>query len=433
MTSTSGADDGAAQNDQREIVGLLAGVDWEFSGILRACGVESANGAAGCTQVVSDPSGVPISYDVATRTLTRHVREDGGYVQAVLPESYGEDVWLVAAGPDQVVYLNVVEQLGAEGSADLVALALAPADAGREIDRAVGSGTGSDFDFVVTRDGLVTTDWYGQGQRPVADRTLAMPWVDRDPDDDDAPAPDVDPYPNGVDAITIDAYEHTVTVNGRTWQLTGQAAEFPPTGMPPIVGTFDGGFVARYDEVSDEYRSIVVRGWPDGSVEEWVVAGGPDGAGWTITPEPMDSVLIANGDTFARVTPFESRPSGWDGQLDFSVDNGEVDGDVLNDYLATLDWTVSQPPWDIDPIAFANAVAGPLSSPAELRTISYIKYDAQKAIVTVTDERFLDDSVYATRLALSIVSDLRGVETIGWTNSCQPGRGHQTFETAYCT
>lgn len=433
VTSTIGPEARPGQNDEQAIAGLLAGLDWESSGIPRACAVESPDGAAGCTQVVHDPSGVPIGYDVTTRTITRHVREDGAPVQAVLPESYGDGVWIVAAGPDAVVYLNAVEQRGPEGSADLVAMSLAPGDAGREIERAVGSGnSGHDADFVVTANGLVTTDWYGQGQRPAADRTLVMPWVDRDPADDGSPQTDVDPHPNDVDAITIDAYEHTVTVNGRTWQLTGTAAEFSPTGMPPIVRTFDGGFIARYDEVVNEYRSVVVRGWPDGSVEEWIAPGGPDGVGWSIVPEPMGSVLIANGDSFARATPFDPRPPAWDGRLEVDVDTGEVDVTALNNYLATLDWTVSQPSWDLDPIAFANTVAGPLSSPAELRTIRLLVDDGQSVIVSVTDERFLDDSVYATRLELSITSDKRSVETIRWTNSCQPGRGHQTFEAAYC-
>lgn len=384
--------------------------------------------------MVHDPGGAPISYDPTTRTLTRHAREDGEFVQAVLPESYGNDAWLIAAGPDDVVYLNLVVRPGAEGSADLVAVALAGGDAGREIERAVGSGnSGYDSDFVVTPDGLVTTDWYGQGQRPAADRSIVMRWVDRDADDDDSPVSGADPDPNGVRSITIDAYESTVTVNGRTWQLTGRAADIQPTGMPPIVGTFDGGFVARYDQVFDAYDSVVVRGWPDGTVDEWVVAGGPNGPGWSIIPEPMGTVLVGGGDTFARIAPFEARPPHWSGHLDIDVETGEARFDELNDYLTTLESGISQPPWDTDPVAFADAVAGPLSSPAELRTINHIKTDAEQEIVTVTDERFLDDSVYATRLTITMTSNLRGVDTITWLNSCQPNRGHQDYQSAYCT
>lgn len=421
--------------DDGQIAGLSAGAEWEFSGIWRSCSEEGSDFPTGCTQVVHDPSGVPISYDPSSRTLTRHVREDGRFVEAVLPEAYGDDVWLIAAGPDEVVYLNVTERPGAEGSADLVAVTLAPGDAGREIDRGAGQGNpGSDADFVVTPQGLVTTDWYGQGQRPAADRQLAMPWVDRDPDDGDSPEPGADPFPNGVDSITIDAYEHTVTVNGRTWQITGQASEFPPTGMPPIVRTFDGGFIARYDETANDYRSIVVRGWPDGSVDEWLVPGsGPGSLGWTVVPEPRGTVLIAHGDMFVRATPFEPSPPSWDGRLNVDVETGDVDVTPLNEHLATLDWTLPQPPWDIDPIAFANAAAGPLSSPAELRTVTLVEQDSDRSTVTVTDERFLDDSVYATRLTLTIATNLQRVDAIEWANSCQPRRGHQTFEAAYCT
>lgn len=433
VTSTTEPAERVVEQDDGVLAGLSAGVEWEFSGTSRACAEEQFS--MGCTRVVHDPSGVPISYDATTRTLMRHVREDGDYVRAVLPESYGDDVWLIAAGPGEVVYLNVIEQPGAEGSADLVAVALAPGDAGREIERVVGRGNpGLDFDFVVTPVGLVTTDWYGQGQRPAADRTLVTPWVDRTPGDDGPSELGVDGSQHGVDSITIDAYERTVTVNGRTWRITGQAAEFAPTGMPAIVGTFDGGFIARYDEVFDEYRSIVVRGWPDGSVNEWVVpgdsAGGPS---WTIVPEPMGTVLIPNGDTFARAKPFEHPSRPWEGRLDVDLDSGNVDVTALNAHLASLDWTVAQPPWDIDPVAFASAAVGPLSSPAELRTIAHLADDTGRAIVAVTDERFLDGSVYATRLTLTISNDQRSVETVEWANSCQPGRGHQNFQVAYCT
>lgn len=428
VPSTSVATPSVADVSQPgSLAGLLAGQDWERSGIERSC----VNNGGWCTQVVHDPTGVPVSFDPATRSLMRHVREDGDFVRAVLPESY-VDPGLVAAGPDDVVYLNVSERLGAEGSADLVAVTLSAGDAGREVGRVAGGvNPGSDFDFVVTPQGLVTTDWYGPGQRPAADRLVVMPWIDRDPDDDDSPAPGADSYPNGVASINIDAYEHLVSVDDRTWELTGEAAEFPQTGMPPIVRTFDGGFIGRFDEVVNDYRSVVVRGWPDGTVDEWVVPGRPDGLGWTVVPEPMGTVLIAHGEWFARAAPFGPRPAAWDGQLDVDVEAGTVDVTELNDYLSTLDRTTHQP-WDIDPVAFASAVVGMPSSPAELVTINHDAGDDDRAVVTVTNERFLDDSVYAVRLTMSISSDLRSVRSMKWANSCQPRRGHQDFQLAYC-
>ena len=410
-----------------QLAGWAAGSQWGPSGIGRACVAADGDVRAACTSVVHDPSGVPISYDPTTRTLIRHA--GGDEVRAVLPEDLGADVALVAAGPDQVVYLDIVVQPGTEGSADLVAVALAAGDAGRVLERGVGAGNpGSDADFVVTPDGLVTTDWYGQGRRPAADRPLAMAWVDRD--DDDPAGPGAATRPNGVAAITIDAYEHTVTVDGRTWRLTGQAAEFAPTGMPPIVRTFDGGFIARYDETAGGYRSIVVRGWPDGSVDEWVVPGGVPGA--TVLPEPMGTVLIADGEHFARAVAFEPRLSAWAGGLMADAATGHVDVAALAEHLATLDPSAPRPPWDIAPVAFADAAAGPRAAPFVLRTVTHVAQDGAVSIVTVVDEVLPGDSVAAIRLTLTI-ADLQRVEAIEWATSCRPGHGHQQYQSAPCT
>ena len=414
------------------IDGVLSETAFEASGIGHRCVREPAFGQPKCTQVVHDPWGVPISWDPATRTLTRHA-EDGTEARAVLDESFTTSS-VVAAGPDEVVYLNVVTEPGAEGSADLVAMTLAPGDAGRVLERADGVGNpGADFDLVAVPAGVTTTDWYGQGPRPNPARQLLMPWVDRDSGDSDVPASGVDASPNGVDDITINAYDGTVTVNGRTWQLTGDAASIAPTGMPLILRTFDGGFVARYDEFFDDYRSIVVRGWPDGSVTEWVVPSEPNSIGGVRTiPEPMGSVLVASGDRFVRLYPSGIAPAAWDLQSDVDVEAGRVDTTPLNNHLNTLDWSVDQPPWDVDAVASAHAAAGPLFSPAELRTITIVERRADATKVVVTDSGFLDDSVFATQLTMTIASDLRRVDQIEWANRCQPERGHQTFENERC-
>jgi hypothetical protein len=96
----------------------------------------------------------------------------------------------------------------------------------------------------------------------------------------------------------------------------------------------------------------------------------------------------------------------------------------LNEYL-----DANEPWWETDPIGLANAVAGPVSSPAERRTIEF-RDDA----VVVTTENHLDDSVYGTRLTFHLVPGEGGVraDTIEWANTCQPGRGHQDYQAALC-
>jgi hypothetical protein len=409
---------------------LLAGTEFADSGIDHRCLSEPAPGVPSCTQVTHDPSGVPVSWDSATRTLTRHA-DDGTEATAVLGASFAA-ASLVEAGPHEVVYLNVVNEPGAEGSADLVAVALAPGDAGREIAREVGAGNpGGDFDLVAVPSGITTTDWYGQGPRPDPSGSIMMPWIVRDPDSADLPASGVDALPGSVDEIRINAYERTVTVNGRTWELTGDSASISPTGMPAIERTFDGGFIARYDEVVGEYRTIVVRGWPDGSVNEWIAPPDPNGFhGLLVIPEPMGSVLAASGDRFVRLYPFGVAPAAWDVDLDVDVEAARVDVTALNDHLAGLDGP--QPRWDTDVIAFADAVLGPVWSPIELRTISVVEQGADTTTVVVTNSNFPDDSVFAARYTIEVRSDLRRVEQISWQNRCQPNRGHQTFEADLC-
>lgn len=404
-----------------DVATLLNGVAWEDAGIDRSC----RPGTGLCTRVVHDPSGIPVSYDPVARTLTRHGRDGGEFVSARLPGTFSADAYLVAAGPDHVVYLNDVRQQGAEGAADLVAVALAPGDAGREIERATNRGNpGYDADFVATPAGIVTTGWYGEGQRPSSDRAVVMSWVDRDPTDGDDPGA-------AVDSITIDAYERLATVDGRTWEVTGQAAELAPPGMPPIVRTFDGGFIAVYSDTFHSPATFVVRGWPDGSVEEWAVPLPPDG--WVdVIPEPMGTVLVGGNDSFARAAPFDPVPARWGGSLTPDVESGEVDATELNADLSSLDWTLDQSPWDIDAVAFASAVVGAPSSPEVLQTVDLADGPNGTFVVTVTNERFFDDSVYGERWVLTINSDLRSVSSITWTNSCQPGRGHQDYQAAFC-
>ena len=101
--------------------------DPQDSGIARSCTGDE------CTQLVADQAGVIVSYDPATRVLTRHSIPE---VSAEVP--FDGSVYLVAAGTDGAVYIQTptsdVDPIG-----DVVAVSLIDGDAGREIDRVVGA------------------------------------------------------------------------------------------------------------------------------------------------------------------------------------------------------------------------------------------------------------------------------------------------------
>jgi hypothetical protein len=110
-------------------------------------------------------------------------------------------------------------------------------------------------------------------------------------------------------------------------------------------------------------------------------------------------LLIPNGDSFARLAPFENRPTGWDGQLQIDVEAGRATPTGLDDHLEQ------------------GAVEG------------------STAVVIVTTEGSSTNSVHGTRLAMHISLDQPGfrVARIEWSNACQPTRGHQDHQPEYCT
>lgn len=58
----------------------------------------------------------------------------------------------------------------------------------------------------------------------------------------------------------------------------------------------------------------------------------------------------------------------------------------------------------------------------------------ETATVTVAERGLLDDSIAAERYVLGMQRDgeVWRLGSAMWTQSCQPGRGHQAFTTASC-
>ena len=405
----------------------LAGMSWESTPIERVCGDVWREQLQGeqrrCTELVVDPNGVPVTFDPVSRTVTRERREGGEPVAFTLPEEY-VDPALLAAGPDEVVYFSLDN--GFPEAAGVVAFSLAAGDAGRLIERFPEALGGGDADVLPTETGLVLSGWYNPGFRP-GEEALAVPWVSRT--GDAAPV---------VASGAFDDAGSQVSANGWQWSIADRTVRPDQPGTSRVVPTFDGGFIALYSEGIGDLRAELIRGWRDGTVEyvqlpvSWYEFDG------VLVLEPQGTVLVPNGDRFARLAPFAERATGWDGRLEIDVEAGTASAVGLDQYLDTIEWPVEGQshvwPWGLSPRAFANAVAGPLDSPATLRTIEEGPIDATSAVITVTDEGFLDDSVAGTRLTFHISTDQPGfrIERIEWANTCQPGRGHQDYQAAYC-
>src|SRR5690606_9003728 len=88
------------------------------------------------------------------------------------------DASLIAAGPDDVVYFALAGP--APEYADVLAVSVAPADAGTLLERFPEILPFGDADLFVAPDGLVTRGWYEEGFRPAADDVPFLEWLRRD-------------------------------------------------------------------------------------------------------------------------------------------------------------------------------------------------------------------------------------------------------------
>jgi len=353
--------------------------------------------------------------------LTRHVREDGEFATIPISDEF-DPITLLAVGPDEIAYVIAP---GEADEADVYAVSLAAEDAGQVLERFPGVIPLGDSDIFPAPAGLVSSGWYDPGPRPAADAEVLVEWIDRDP---------ADTRPTGVEHAWFDDLGRTAGVYDREWALDGRGVVPEQPGSSQVVATFDGGFIGVYSETTGDLRAEVIRGWPDGSVEYWQLP-----RSWTEigspTPEPMGTILLPVGERFIRIAPFEDRTPELP-PLDIDFETGHVDVGAVNATVAELAPAVPvggvEPSWVLDLNWLANAIAGPVGSPAELRTIGWGPIDDAGITVTVRTERHLDDSVYGTRFDMLLGIDMRQVDSIAWSQTCQPDRGHQDYRAEYC-
>jgi hypothetical protein len=285
-----------------------------------------------------------------------------------------------------------------------------------------------DADVLPAPTGLVVSGWHDPGLRPSPERTPSVPWVGRG---GGAPSP--------IAPGMFDDANNLVQAHNWQWSVDDRRVIAEQPGTSVVKPTFDGGFILAYSETTGAMRTELIRGWRDGTVEylelpmSWVALDG------SLFLEPQGTVLVPNGESFARLAPFENRTTGWEGRLQLDVDAGTVTPVGLDEYLDTIIWPPSGQshvwPWGTSPVTFASAVAGGApSSPSELRSIHEGPVESSTVVVIVTTEGFLDDSVHGTRLVMNISLDQPGfrIVRIDWSQACQPGRGHQDYQAEYC-
>jgi len=397
-------DSGVVTDDQ--LMDLLEG-PFEGSGIERRCVSDRR-----CTQVLYDPVGAPISFDPTSGLITRHVRGGASFTLAAVDKRTS----LVAGGPDEVVY--VLQSSARAESNDLVAYSLAADDAGREIARFPTSYGIGDGELIPGPNGLVMSSSNAPGLQPADVDNVAIPWIDRMGNTTTSPMP----------LVRADFTGITVEVNRRTWRFDDPVEHAYPSILH-FLPTFDGGVIGVVQNGADG-RTGVVRGWSDGSVDTWVLP--PDVGVWiNLEPTPTGHVLFATEGAFRSAEVFATREGDfWTEPREYDDEAWTVTYPGLDDYLDTND-----PGWEADPTAFANALAGRIDSPAEMRTIEIINADTDSTDIQVTTERFLDDSSFGSRLVVRLRATDQGyrVEQAVRSQTCQPGRGHQDYQPALCT
>jgi hypothetical protein len=117
----------------------------------------------------------------------------------------------------------------------------------------------------------------------------------------------------------------------------------------------------------------------------------------------------------------------WEGPPRPFDQDGTLPIDGFNAYLEGV-----EQPWEVS----ANGVAAEYALPlvGDARTLQASAGPEGSGPVTVTIDGLLDDSVAALRLAFALAreGDTWTVTEAGWTQRCQPGRGHQDFSPEPC-
>jgi hypothetical protein len=333
---------------------------------------------------------------------------------------------LVAGGPDEVAYFVVTPTI--EPLVDLVAVPTFGDLAGTSIEIASGIDGSGDTDLVPTSAGLAEVGCCGQpGEfvRPSPDSTV-HPWVDAAGSPTSSARPTFEIGLRDSAGLTrIDPPTGALT----RFEMPGVAVD--PRGMPPMVGTGDGGALMRmFDQLS--LREYVVRfrtDWPANDVDAAdVVLVSQDPSIEVMMLEPAGTVIVRNGARLERRTLEEIGTPGWPGRLERDpTDDWAMTAPGLNEYI-----DANRPEWAGDPLLLARQLTRRVG-PNERVTAAW---DEADGVLTITTSGFLDDSVFALRM--EIVLERAGDGLFRFVSSsgaqqCQPGRGHQDFRQELCT
>lgn len=113
-----------------------------------------------------------------------------------------------------------------------------------------------------------------------------------------------------------------------------------------------------------------------------------------------------------------------------SNDDGTITVTGFNEYIAT-----THPDWDSSYTGAAAKLIEGLGGDGSIEaSMDTAQSDAGPLLVTVVEGGLSDDSVYARRFDLVFAREGSIVRLISgtWQVRCQPGRGHQDFQTARC-
>ena len=126
-----------------------------------------------------------------------------------------------------------------------------------------------------------------------------------------------------------------------------------------------------------------------------------------------------------------SDSASWEGpKRPFSAD-GTIAVEDFNDYASDAD-----APWERSPVLLAGEFLRLDRTQATHTTVESTApgEGTETATVTVTLQGLQDDSIAAERYVLGLQRDGEAwrLGSAMWTQSCQPGRGHEDFSPATC-
>lgn len=385
-----------------------------------------------CTQLAVTGQGF-VAYDPTTETLT--VLDRGG--QTVVDEmqltaplsSPSTGAWIVAVGPQDVVYLAAVPPGAADPLVDLYAVPTSGPGAGVPILVASGLDGSGDSDLVPTPAGLAVVGCCGADTvRPAPDATV-YGWVGSD-----------------GSAVTSETVHFEID-RGERWTLhridpgpdaTDASWELPAVavgsrGMPELVSTDDGGALLL---VSDPltWDRYLVRLAPDAeglprATSMFLIDPDAMGSGPAVL-EPGGTVVVVDAEgRFVRRALADAGVQGWRGSVEV-----DTSGQVWTATAVGIDAEIDarRPAWARNPLLLARQLVpwarGAAQSPM-------VEWDAATGMLTVTEAGLVDYSFDAVRYTFTLSLGADGLYRVGggwYAIRCQPDSGHQDFQSLPC-